>query len=329
MNEIDAVADGNSAASEIELVVNKNYHLLNDIEKGYYVNHAINFLSNMTLEEIRKFANTYPSLFQNSDASLLLILCWAIERSLLIGHDNGLTEFKELRDTYETNLSVIFKSYESIQTQSAYMLFTNLYERLVDYLEVDSDRSVMALEILNNPLVTNYNNYVHYLASMIKVPGSIPVKTFNKYSQFDSIADALRAYGFDNEALVRRYDILQRQYPLETQIYLVICPVPLETKLDKLNSSFSASQHAKEWMITETTVDQLLNLPLTDINYNSSMYYVARCRIYYINAVTLWRRLGLGRAYQHHYGNDDTEFWQSPLSFMDIYHQLHTINSIL
>jgi len=61
--------------------VRKNYHLLNDIEsKNYYVNNIINILADMKLSDVKKFASTFPMLFNNSDANYITIMCWAIER---------------------------------------------------------------------------------------------------------------------------------------------------------------------------------------------------------------------------------------------------------
>jgi len=114
---------------------------------------------------------------------------------------------------------------------------------------------------------------------------------------------------------------------------LNICPVIIDASIDisvehninKLNNSFAASDHVQRWIPTLDFILQLNNLPMVNINYKLDTYYLVSCRVYYVKAVYLWRRLNLGLAYETHFGDDDHAFWYSPLTFMSIYKLLSDI----
>jgi hypothetical protein len=165
------------------------------------------------------------------------------------------------------------------------LLLTNFYDVIIQYLEANSDRSILALDILNSPLVISYNDYLYDINKQIKFSSiSIP-RVFNTYTHLNSVFDALVAYGFKNEVLIDEYKLMMDVYPIQTEILLDISPVPVTTSLNELNNSFSASEHAQKWMVKYRSVSQLDDLSMGRINYTLEKYYLARCKSYYIKTV--------------------------------------------
>jgi len=108
---------------------------------------------------------------------------------------------------YQGNLTKIFSSIESLTSNTVYLLLTNFYASIVRYLESDNvDRCAIALNILNDPLIINYNKYLYNVIVELDTSSTIKVlktpKVFKPYSHFQSVSEALIAYRFDNQQLI-------------------------------------------------------------------------------------------------------------------------------
>jgi len=295
----------------------------------------------MNMQNLLEFMGLYDHLFQISDNEKdMTFLLWSICRILLIGRELAEQEFVfsdiRLIDYYKIKLTQLFineNEDDSKLTQNVnYLKMHNILNYGRIYMNHQSDRKDIVLEILNNKYIMRYDKLINN----------------NQRIPYTSISEVVFGLDENNDIhnMISEYYLTKFKFPLAVEIFDKLCLVPLNIKDMIYNDEqidYSLTVNINYWLYTAYMVNQLINLPMMDYDYENhrsafisaasggyerkirlsptTRYIMARYREFYLNATLMWRRLGLSKEYIIHYSTDEL-FWQSPLTFMEIYHRL-------
>ena len=321
----------NLTEQEQEKVLNflKKYPPLNKLDVTKTL-HPVSsdFVRNLNYAEFQEFKLKYPDLFTKltefiSDAN------WAVSRWLLVGREQGLKE--NLENICRDNLNRFLEMNNLLYT-------TDITHKIVASLESQSERSELALYILNLEEVRRYNDRIILQLGLEKQKGWNVI--FTKAGFFvpkyctDSVKSVLPSYSEfyfqkDNGFLqtihaIQDYRVINTPDSEKLYLLLNLPVIKIETNEEILLNSYSNLSYARKMLIEEDICKELYEKEIRHVRYSegSALY---QWRHYSIQI--LWRKLNLEKEFKELFP-DDALFWESKHTFVEIYRKLKAMRTL-
>ena len=306
-----------SKIEKLNLLIQKYKYCIKLVSSNVFVDIIPSILCNFNKDEFIRFMEYYPNLFLRHP--LISILMWSICRSILVNTDRAVAE-NLINKNFLSRISSSDKKATGLVNYSLDHIFKNIdildeflkdqdmmavYEFIFINLESNSNRSIIALAVLNNPLMIKYNDLLN----------NDETCQFNlhKYTYLDSITDAISKYKKTsdfyhfyntNNVLSELRKIAAPQF---VDIVLKLYPVKVELDFDKIKISSSSFIHTMESIRVNFSkikgeINRIRYLPVRLLE--KYLYY------YRNKTHIIWRRLGLENEYYKHVYNDEN-FWRS------------------